>query len=514
VARGLNVSPGAAVGMVALDADTAQRWAEEGLDVILVRPETKPDDVHGMLAARGLLTSRGGRTSHAALVARQFGKPAVVGVDDMMIDFEARTVCFADGTEVPEREWLSLDGTTGEVFAQRLETTVPDLADPNLLQVLAWADEFRKLGVRANADCAGDAQRAREYGAQGIGLCRTEHMFFDQDRLPIVRRMILAESPSEKDEAIAELLPLQREDFMGLFRVMTGLPVIIRLLDPPLHEFLPAFDDLVHDLADLKIRVQHARDLNELDELLEAVRDRQRYLARVEELREQNPMLGTRGVRLGNLVPNLTRMQVRAILQAACACSREGVDVRPEIMVPLVGHVAELRRQRELLEAEARTVMQEEGLEVPYQFGTMIEVPRAALTAGDIASEAAFFSFGTNDLTQMVFGISRDDAESGFLIEYQRQGLLPENPFHSLDREGVGRLMKLAVDEGRAARPDLEVGICGEHGGDPASVGLCHELGLDYVSCSPFRVPVARLAAAQAALASVPGAPPPTQDGP
>lgn len=513
VARGLNVSPGAAVGRVALDADTAQQWAEDGLDVILVRPETKPDDVHGMLAARGLLTSRGGRTSHAALVARQFGKPAVVGVANMTIDLQSRSVRFADGPEVPEREWLSIDGTTGEVFAQRLETTVPDLADLNLLQVLAWADEFRKLGVRANADCARDAQRAREYGAQGIGLCRTEHMFFEEERLPIMRRMILAQAPSERDEAIAELLPLQRGDFIGLFSAMSGLPVIVRLLDPPLHEFLPAFDELLHDLADLKIRVQHASDLEELDQLLEAVREKQRYLARVRELREENPMLGTRGVRLGNLVPNLTRMQVRAIVQAACACSRQGVDARPEIMIPLVGHVAELRRQRELLEAEARVVMNEEGLELPYPFGTMIEVPRAALTAGEIADQAEFFSFGTNDLTQMVFGISRDDAESGFLVEYQRQGILRENPFHSLDRGGVGRLMKLAMDEGRAVRPGLEVGICGEHGGDPASVTLCHELGLDYVSCSPFRVPVARLAAAHAALVPALDTPPPTQDG-
>jgi pyruvate,orthophosphate dikinase len=487
--------------MVALDADTAQRWAEDGTKVILVRPETKPDDVHGMLAAQGLLTSRGGRTSHAALVARQFGKPAVVGVEDMVLDMDARVVRFADGTEVSERDWLSLDGTSGVVYAGQLRTVVPDLKDPHLLKLLGWADELRTLEVRANADYPEDAARAREYGAAGIGLCRTEHMFFETERLPVVRQMIMAGSASESDDAILHLLPLQRADFEGLFEAMDGHPVIVRLLDPPLHEFLPSWDELVHDLADLKIRSQHAQDLAALDGCLEAIREKQRYLHQVEELREQNPMLGNRGVRLGIQLPNLIRMQVRAIIEAACACARKGIDVHPEIMIPLVGHVNELAREREILEAEAHKVMEEQGMEVPYRFGTMIEVPRAALTAGEIAGEAEFFSIGTNDLTQMTFGISRDDAESGFLLEYQRQGILPDNPFHSLDREGVGALMRMAVDAGRGARPGLEVGICGEHGGDPRSIALCHELGLDYVSCSPFRVPIARLAAAQAALA-------------
>jgi len=500
LARGLNVSPGAAVGMVALDADTAQRWSEEGTPVILVRPETKPDDVHGMLAAEGLLTSRGGRTSHAALVARQFGKPAVVGVEEMELDMESRVVRFGEDVEVAEREWLSLDGTSGVVYPGKLSTFVPDLQDPHLLQILTWSDDVRELEVRANADSARDATRAREYGARGIGLCRTEHMFFEPERLPVVQRMIMAESATEKDDAILRLLPLQRADFEELFRAMDGLPVIIRLLDPPLHEFLPSYDELVRDLADLKIRSQHANDLAELDRCLDEIGEKQRYLARVEELREENPMLGTRGVRLGTLLPNLTRMQVRAILEAAGACQRDGVEVHPEIMIPLVSHVEELRRQREVLEAEARQVSEEMGLEVPCRFGTMIEVPRAALTAGELAEEAEFFSFGTNDLTQMTFGISRDDAESGFLLEYQRMGILPENPFHSLDPDGVGRLMELALGEGRERRPDLEVGICGEHGGDPASVALCQRLGLDYVSCSPFRVPIARLAAAHAVL--------------
>ncbi len=505
IAQGLNVSPGAAVGIVALDADTAQRWAQEGKDVILVRPETKPNDVHGMLAAKGLLTSRGGRTSHAALVARQFGKPAVVGVEAMELDLDERVVRFAGGPEISERDWISIDGTSGKVYAGGLPTLVPDLHDHHLLEILSWADGFRRLGVRANADYPQDARRAREYGAQGIGLCRTEHMFFEEDRLPLIRRMILAESASEQDEAIQALLPLQRGDFEGLFRAMDGLPVIVRLIDPPLHEFLPPHDDLVRDLTDLKIRVQHAQELTELDGFLEAIREKQRYLERVEELREENPMLGTRGVRLGNLVPNLTRMQVRAVFKAACACARDGVEVQPEVMIPLVSHVNELRRQRELLEAEAQEVLGEEGMEIPYRFGTMIEVPRAALTAREIAEVAEFFSFGTNDLTQMTFGISRDDAEAGFLLEYQRQGLLKDNPFHTLDADGVGRLMRMSVDDGRETRPTLEVGICGEHGGDPRSIALCHRLGLDYVSCSPFRVPIARLAAAHAALADPKG---------
>ena len=482
-------------------ADDAEEKRQEGQRVILVRPETKPDDVHGMLAAQGLLTSRGGRTSHAALVARQFGKPAVVGVEDMMLDMDARVVRFADGTQVAERDWLSLDGTSGVVYLGSLDTVVPDLNDAHLMRLLQWADEFRTLDVRANADYPDDAARAREYGATGIGLCRTEHMFFETDRLPLVRQMIMAGSPSESDDAILQLLPLQRADFEGLFEAMDGHPVIIRLLDPPLHEFLPSWDELVHDLGDLKIRSQHARDLAELDGLLEAIREKQRFLHQVEELREQNPMLGNRGVRLGLQLPNLIRMQVRAIIEAACACARRDVEVHPEIMIPLVGHLNEVTRVREVLEEEARRVMEEQGMDVPYRFGTMIEVPRAALVAGEIAAQAEFFSFGTNDLTQMTFGISRDDAESGFLLEYQRQGIMPENPFHSLDRDGVGALMRMAVEAGRARRPGLEVGICGEHGGDPRSIALCHELGLDYVSCSPFRVPIARLAAAQVALA-------------
>ncbi|HUU62268.1 MAG TPA: pyruvate, phosphate dikinase [Acidimicrobiia bacterium] len=494
LAAGLNVSPGAAVGVAAFDADLAERWAkQEGKQVIMVRPETKPDDVHGMLAAEGILTSRGGRTSHAALVARQFGKPAVVGVAALEVDMAARTMAVA-GRVVAEGDWISIDGTNGDVYLGRLETMVPDISDRWLMKLLTWADEVRKLRVRANADYPEDAERARRYGAEGIGLTRTEHMFFQTERLPLVQKMIMTTSAEERAEALARLLPYQRTDFEGLFRAMDGLPVIIRLIDPPLHEFLPSTADLTQRLIDLK--VEEARGGKVAGQIAEG----ESLIARVESMHEANPMLGTRGVRLGIMLPELTRMQVRAIFEAACAVTREGVVVHPEVMIPLVSHVNELKAQRELLEAEARRVMAEQGIEVKYLFGTMIEIPRAALTADEIARYAEFFSFGTNDLTQTTFGISRDDAESGFLVRYLREGILEDNPFATLDRNGVGRIMRLAVEGGRATRPDLEVGICGEHGGDPRSIAFCHELGLDYVSCSPFRVPIARLAAAQAAL--------------
>jgi pyruvate,orthophosphate dikinase len=500
IARGLNVSPGAAVGVVAFDADTAERWArEDGKPVIMVRPETKPDDVHGMLAAQGILTAAGGRTSHAALVARQFGKPAVVGANAIAIDLEKREFAVGD-VVVGEGDWISIDGTNGFVHLGQLPTVVPDLQNPYLLKLLGWADDIRRLKVRANADYPRDAARAREYGAEGIGLCRTEHMFFESDRLPIVQRMILANSASERSESLADLLPLQREDFAGLFQAMDGLPVIIRLLDPPLHEFMPSYDQLTQELADLKVRLQHYHTMSEIDRALEEIRAKQNLLDRVKGLRETNPMLGLRGVRLGILIPDLPRMQVRAIFEAACRCAKEGIRVHPEVMIPLTAHVNELEAQRRAVEAEAEAVMSEQNLEVPHKFGTMIEIPRAALTARDFARVAEFFSFGTNDLTQTVFGISRDDAEASFLMNYIKTGILPVNPFVSIDADGVGQLIELAVRRGRETRPDLEVGICGEHGGDPASIDLCHRLGLDYVSCSPFRVPIARLAAAHAAL--------------
>jgi pyruvate,orthophosphate dikinase len=501
VASGLNVSPGAAYGKVALDADLAESWASEGKDVIMVRPETKPDDVHGMLASKGILTSRGGRTSHAALVARQFGKPAVVGVSALVIDMSKRCIN-VNGEVIHEGDWISISGNVGDVYLGKVKTIVPEFNDPWLMNLLDWADEFRRLGVWTNADYPKDAKRAREYGAEGIGLCRTEHMFLETERLPFVRKMIMTDLPIERREALDDLLPFQREDFIGLFRVMDGLPVIIRLIDPPLHEFLPNHIQLMRELADYKIQLKHAANLPEIDELLQKIRVNENLLKRVEALREENPMLGLRGVRLGILIPELTTMQVRAIFEAACQVSKEGIDVQPEIMIPLTSHVNELKLQRKILEDEAKKVMENQGQEINYKFGTMIEIPRAALTADEIAEYASFISFGTNDLTQTTFGISRDDAEAGFLIEYLESGLLPENPFAIIDENGVGQLMKIAVEKGRGVRPGLEAGICGEHGGNPKSIDFCHRLGLNYVSCSPFRIPVARLAAAQAALRS------------
>ncbi len=500
LAHGLNVSPGAATGRVAFDPDLAERWAKEnGREVLLVRPETKPDDVHGMLAAEGILTSSGGRTSHAALVARQFGKPAVVGAAELKIDLGARSMTVGE-LEIREGDWISIDGTTGEVFEGKLDTVVPDITDQWLARLMDWADEFRRLGVRANADYPEDAERARKYGAEGIGLCRTEHMFFEPERLPIVQRMITTRSPGERREAVAALLPFQRKDFAGLFRAMDGLPVIIRLIDPPLHEFLPAFEELTRELADLQIQITSARTLDEVEEITDKLSETRSMLDRVGSLRESNPMLGLRGVRLGILIPELTRMQVRAVIEAACEVSQDGVKAIPEIMIPLTSHVNELERQRGVLEAEAKKVMEEQGVEVSYQFGTMIEVPRAALTADQIAEYAEFLSFGTNDLTQTTFAMSRDDAESGFLVEYIGQGILPTNPFATLDEDGVAKLMGLAVAGARKTRPDIETGVCGEHGGDPASIAICDRLGLNYVSCSPYRVPIARLSAAQSAL--------------
>ena len=500
LASGLNVSPGAAVGIVAFDADLAEKWSkDDGKQVIMVRPETKPDDVHGMLAAEGILTSRGGRTSHAALVARQFGKPAVVGVSALELDMNERLMKVGD-LVIKEGDWISIDGTSGEVYQGQLETMVPDIKDPWLLKLLTWADDFRRLGVWANADYPQDAQRAREYGAEGIGLCRTEHMFFETERLPHIQKMIMTDSADERAEALEALLPYQREDFAGLFRAMDGLPVIIRLIDPPLHEFLPAPLDLMHDLTDLKLALQKATDAADTDDLSKQIQTKEDLLQRAHSLHEANPMLGLRGVRLGIQIPELTTMQVRAIFEAACIVAKEGVDVHPEVMIPLTSHCNELKIQREVLEAEAKKVMQEQGIEVNYKFGTMIEIPRAALTADQIADYAEFISFGTNDLTQTTYGISRDDAEAGFLIDYISNGILPDNPFATIDRDGVGQLMQIAVTKGRAKNAELECGICGEHGGDPESILICHELELTYVSCSPFRVPIARLAAAHAAL--------------
>jgi pyruvate,orthophosphate dikinase len=455
----------------------------------MVRPFTRPDDVHGMLAAKGILTSEGGATSHAAVVARQFGVPCVVWASDVVIDFSRRQFT-ANGVTVKEGEWVSLDGTSGEVFAGQISTVVPDFEkEAELRTLLGWADEFRRLEVWANADYPDDASRARTFGAQGIGLCRTEHMFFEEVRLPIVQRMILADSEAVRDKALDELLPYQRSDFEGIFKAMDGLPVIIRLIDPPLHEFMPDQDEVFERVITKRVKGQ--TDGLAADEKL---------LSEIESMHESNPMMGLRGVRLSIVMPGIVKMQVRAIFEAACNQAKNGVVVKPEVMIPLTGHVNELKIIQPQLEEVAKAVMEEKGIEIEYKFGTMIEIPRAAVTAGELATVAEFFSFGTNDLTQMTYGYSRDDAEARFLLQYVEDGILPENPFQTIDQDGVGYLMKHAVDHGRGTRADLEIGVCGEHGGDPKSVAFCHKIGLNYVSCSPFRVPIARLAAAHAAL--------------
>ncbi|MCK5633625.1 MAG: pyruvate, phosphate dikinase [Anaerolineales bacterium] len=504
-ASGVNASPGAAVGRVYFDADTAEAKAkEEGQDVIMVRPFTKPDDVHGMLASKGILTSEGGATSHAAVVARQFGIPCIVGASEIKLNLGKRNLTANDIT-VEEGDWISVDGTTGEVFLGQIPTTMPSFDEQEeLLTLLTWADEIAAsddvregpdgfptsgLQVWANADYPADARRARDYGAQGIGLCRTEHMFFEQERLPIVQRMILADNSEERTKALDELLPFQRSDFDGLFEAMTGLPVIIRLIDPPLHEFLPELVGLVEEIATMRAKGE-TKGLKEKEELLVSV----------QSLHESNPMMGLRGVRLSIVMPEIVEMQVRAIFEASADVKLRGFEPHPEVMIPLTGHINELTAIQPRLEEIASEVMETKGVEFDYKFGTMIEIPRAALTAGEIASVAEFFSYGTNDLTQMTFGYSRDDAERNFLLTYVEEGILPVNPFQSIDEDGVGRLMAMCTAEGRKARPELEVGICGEHGGDPDSIKLCHKYGLNYVSCSPFRVPIARLAAAHAAM--------------
>ena len=490
IATGLNASPGAATGKAIFDADTASQLGSDGDMVILVRPETNPDDVHGMIAAQGILTARGGATSHAAVVARSIGRPCVAGCEAIRVDAKARQFS-ADGRLIKEGDLISINGSTGEVIVGEVPLIEPEIT-PELSKLLGWADEIRRLQVWANADYPRDAKLAREYGAEGIGLCRTEHMFFETDRLPIMRKMILAEEDSEREAALARLLEFQRDDFRGIFQEMDGLPVVIRLLDPPLHEFLPAYEDLLVEVIELRHRGDDSGELAEKESLLQ----------RVASMREANPMLGLRGCRLGLLVPGVNAMQVKAILLAAADVEREGKSVMPEIMIPLVGHVNELKAVRKELEKAAAQVERDAGHSLPYKFGTMIEVPRAALTAHEIAEHAEFFSFGTNDLTQTTFAISRDDAEGKFLLEYVEKNILPTNPFQVLDQTGVGRLMQIAVEHGRRTRPDIELGICGEHGGEPSSIAFCHNLGLDYVSCSPFRAPVARLAAAQAALTS------------
>jgi len=511
LARGVNASPGAAVGKAIFDADRAEAAGKAGERVILVRQETSPDDVHGMLVAKGILTSRGGTGSHAAVVARGLGLPAVVGCEGIRVDYENRSFEVREtGLVINEGDEISIDGTTGQVYKGAIKTLEPKFEEEeDLRTLLDWADSFRKLGVWANADYPRDAQRAVTFGAQGIGLCRTEHMFMEQERLPIVQEMILSATREEREAALARLLPFQRSDFEGIFRAMRdpktgdGYPVVIRLIDPPLHEFLPSYEELLVEVTRLEDTKPGSKELEEKRHLLNAVAS----------MREANPMLGLRGCRLGLLFPEINVMQTRAILEAAANVAKDGIKLQPKIMIPLVGHVNELREVRRQLEQVAQEITAEVGGKVEYKFGTMIELPRAALTAGQIAEFADFFSFGTNDLTQTTFGMSRDDAEGKFLLRYveglEEPGLsepvkiLKTNPFQTLDRDGVGRLVRIGVEEGRATNPKLEVGICGEHGGDPDSIAFCNEVGLDYVSCSPFRVPVARLAAAQSALASV-----------
>jgi pyruvate,orthophosphate dikinase len=479
LATGLPASPGAAAGQVVFDAAEAKAWADEGKAVILVRPETSPEDIQGMHAARGILTSRGGMTSHAAVVARGMGKCCVVGATAVLVDVDKGALS-VDGRSLRRGEWVTLDGSTGRVILGRVKTVPPSMTG-HFETFMSWADEFRRLGVRANADTPADAQRARGFGAQGIGLCRTEHMFFETDRIEWVRKMILARDAAGRREALAHLLPMQRGDFEGILEAMDGLPVTIRLLDPPLHEFLPHEPEQIADLAkDMGVQPQRLAEI-------------------VETLREQNPMLGHRGCRLGITFPEITEMQARAIFEACVALASKGKHPIPEVMVPLVADVSELRHQVDLVRRTATAVFAKAKKEVPYLVGTMIELPRACLTADDIAEVAEFFSYGTNDLTQTTYGLSRDDAGK-FLPQYLQGKIWPHDPFAVLDQRGVGKLVKLGIELGRGKRADLKVGICGEHGGEPSSVAFCHTVGMNYVSCSPFRVPIARLAAAQAAL--------------
>jgi pyruvate,orthophosphate dikinase len=507
LAEGLNASPGAGTGIAVFDANRAKELASEGKAVILVRPETSPDDVPGMLVAKGVLTQHGGATSHAAVVARGNNLPCVAGCEDIRVDTERGQLMVKDtGRVVKEGDVISLDGGTGEVFWGEIHTLEVEYEkQKNLVELLSWADEIRTLGVRTNADYPKDAQRAIAFGAEGIGLCRTEHMFFEEFARQQVVRMIMAETDEERQDALDKMLPVQEQDFEGIFEAMDGKPVIMRLIDPPMHEFLPNRDETLEKVVSLRCTGEDPEELARQEKILQVINS----------LWEINPMMGLRGCRAGIMYKGLTEMQTRAYFQAACRCAKRGVKVIAEVMIPLVGHVNELKLEREKLEAVAKQVMKEEGIEVEHKFGTMIEVPRAALTASEIAQYADFFSFGTNDLTQMTFGYSRDDAEGKFLLTYvegidtgevDTEGnpvpfkILEVNPFQTLDETGVGRLVEICVEEGRAANPGLEIGICGEHGGDPASVDFCHRAGLDYVSCSPFRVPVARLAAAQATL--------------
>jgi pyruvate,orthophosphate dikinase len=509
ITRGLPASPGAASGQVVFSADHAVEWVNQGKQVILVRRETVPDDIHGMFVAQGILTATGGMTSHAAVVGRQMGKPSVVGAGALEIN-EAAKQFKVNGQTVKEGDYLSFDGLSGEVKLARAASKPSEILqvvngtlDPKksdlyrrFNQLLAWSDKFRRMGIRANADLPDQAELAYAFGARGIGLCRTEHMFFGEGRIPIVQKMILADNEKDRRKALDELLPMQRDDFYGVFKAMKGEAVTIRTIDPPLHEFLPKREDLMVDVARLEAQRESRKTPGEEPAEL---KEKRRLLARVEQLHEFNPMLGHRGVRLGVTYPEITEMQTRAIIEAACRLAKEGVKVVPEIMIPLVGLVKELRDQKAIVDRVAAETMKAQGVKIKYLVGTMIEVPRGAMTADQIAQEAQFFSFGTNDLTQLTFGFSRDDVGK-FLRIYQDKKILERDPFASIDTEGVGAVVRIGVELGRKTRPDLKIGVCGEHGGDPSSIHFFEEVGLDYVSASPYRVPVARLAAAQAAL--------------
>ena len=487
VSKGVNASPGAAVGKIVFDTEEAAQRGEAGEKVILVRIETCPDDIHGMAVSQGVLTLRGGATSHAAVVAKGMGKPCVSGCEDLKIDLANETITCADGTVFHKNDIISLDGGTGEVMEGAIELVEAGI-DKDFETFFNWVNEYKALKVEANADTPKDIENAVKFGAEGVGLCRTEHMFMDPDRLPWVQKMIIAGTTEARKEALAKLLPMQYNDFYAMFKGIGELPMTIRLLDPPLHEFLPSKIELVEKVATKKALGQ---DYTEDEKLLEVV----------ENLSESNPMMGLRGCRLGLTYPEINEMQVRAIFEAACDVKKEGINVKPWVMIPLIGHVNELKAAESVLVKVAKQVMQEKGIELEYKFGTMIEIPRAALTAKEIAPIAEFFSYGTNDLTQMTFGYSRDDAEGKFLKNYVEQKILPYNPFVTLDVNGVGRLIEMSINEGREVNRNLVGGICGEHGGDPDSVKYAHKIGLNYVSCSPYRVPQARLAAAQAAIA-------------
>ena len=488
IAHGLPASPGAACGQVVFDADTAEELGKAGKKVILVRTETTPEDIHGMNEAQGILTSHGGMTSHAAVIARGMGKPAVCGAEALKIDAVGKKVQIGNET-FTEADTLSIDGATGRIFKGEVPMT-PSAMGKEFQTFLGWADDVKRLDVRANADTPEDAQKARDFGAKGIGLTRTEHMFMAQDRLPVVQEMILADDVAGREAALAKLLPMQREDFYGILKVMAGFPVTIRLLDPPLHEFLPSKEELLVEITKLKC----------LNGDKEEIAEKEALLKRVEHLSEFNPMLGHRGCRLGITYPEIYAMQARAIFEAVAQLTKEGYEVEPEVEVPLIIHINEFKRLKDLINGVGDAVKEETGVDFSYTVGTMIEVPRAALTTDQLAKEAQFFSFGTNDLTQTTFGFSRDDAEGKFLHTYVDQKVLPVSPFVTLDESGVGKLMDMAIKAAREVDPDFLIGICGEHGGDPESIELCHRLGLNFVSCSPYRVPIARLAAAQAAI--------------